>query len=288
MNIIIINITLNWVYKLYQEYIFSIKKFIINNYNNINVEIKTFDISQFNLNEFNNINFDIYNKILYSGDINILNLIVQKYNFKKIYFINIEQMSHHSYYKLIRNIDLKINIIDYSEENIPYFENIYKTYLFPPYFEINNINYKDKNIDVLSIINNNYREDFFKNISFNDKINIKIINNCYDNIRDDFFSKTKIYINIHCSEEHKTMELIRIVNLIFNKVIIISQKSVYTDLLFLKKYILVCNSNDFLNYTNEILNNYDFYFNYFYGDIDLKKNEYYQYIKNNVDKIIYH
>ena len=82
------------------------------------------------------------------------------------------------------------------------------------------------------------------------------------------------------------MELIRIVNLIFNKVIIISQKSIYSELLFLKKYIIICNNN-FTEYVNEILKNYNYYFNKIYGNNNshLKK-IYIEYIKNNVDEII--
>ena len=37
-------------------------------------------------------------------------------------------MSNESYYKYLRNIPTNIKLIDYSEENIPFFKNIYKSY----------------------------------------------------------------------------------------------------------------------------------------------------------------
>ena len=201
-------------------------------------------------------------------------------------------MSHPSYYKMMRNIDININIIDYSEENIKYFEPYKNVFLFPPYFKfinnnnnnnnINNIN--NKIIDVLSIVNNNYRINMSNKI--NKKYNTLFINNCYDNVRDDYFDKSKIYINIHCSTEHKTMELIRIVNLIMKKVIVISEPSICIDLLYLKDYIIICNDfNDISTYIGEILNNYDSYMEKIYGNFDEKK--YYSYIKMNFNKILF-
>lgn len=282
MNIIIINVIRNWIYRLYEEYILSIKDFIKEHYNNVNIDIIYNDVETFNINNFH---FENYDKIFYTGDLEILKQIIYKINnLDMLYFINIEQMSHHSYYKMIRTINNNINIIDYSEENIPFFENIHKNiFLFPPYFKTkDNIN---KTIDVISIVNNEYRSNILKNINFDLNLNILFLDNCYNDIRDKYFSESKIYINIHCSDNHNTMELIRIVNLIMNKVIIISQKSIYSNLLFLNKYILICNDlNDMGRYINDILTNYDYCYNKLYGDFDPK--EYYKYIKKNADKII--
>ena len=287
MNILILTVEIDWVYNLYEEYILSLKKFINKYYNNILIDILYYDIKAIKLNELNELNklnLPDYNKIFYSGDIDVLYFIINKLdnNYKKIYFINIEQMSIPSYYTKMRNIDSSINIIDYSEENIPYFSNIYhNVFLFPPYFEKNNNN--DKSIDILSIVNNEYRLNIIDSINYN----ILSLNECYNTKRNEYFSKTKIYINIHCSDQHNTMELIRLVNLIFNKVIIISQKSICSELLFLKDYIIICNDLNFIDeYISEILNNYEYYFNKIYNNFD--EDKYYQYIKDNIDKIIYH
>jgi hypothetical protein len=287
MNILIINITRNWVYRLYEEYIISIKNFILENYYKINIDILFFEIINFNNENLLNINFNKYNKIFYTGDLEILKYItfIINYDFNKLYFINIEQMSHPSYYKMIRNVDTNINIIDYSEENIPYFKDIYKNvFLFPPYFK-ENLNSFNKNIDVLSITNNEYRNNILKNIYFNSNLKILFLDNCYGEIRDKYFAESKIYINIHCSNEHKTMELIRIANLIMNKVIVISEKSVFEELLFLKKYIIICNDLNNLNkFISDILTNYNDIYNKIYYNFDY--NEYKNYIKENVNHIL--
>jgi hypothetical protein len=297
IKIIIISVAINWVYRLYEEYIESIKKFSSTYIKNVTFDIIYFDISIFEENLLDTINFNDYDKIFYSGNLEILKILVQKNNnnYEKIYFINVEQMSNENYYKMIRNINSKINIIDYSEENIPYFENIYNTHLLVPYFESkNNILTESKDIDILSLKNNNYRETLLKNIELefknyyenNKKLNILFFDNCYGESRDNLYSRTKIYLNIHCSENHKTMEMIRIVNLIMNKVIIISQNSVYSDLLFLKDYIIICNDdNQLFNYSSEVLNNYDYYFNKIYSNFD--EINYINYIKKNLEYILF-
>jgi hypothetical protein len=284
MNILILNIVIPWVYRLYEEYINSMKHIILENYKGSHVIIKTFDIDDFK----DDINIIKYDKIFYSGDIGIflslykklLNMMSEKALLRRIYYINIEQMSHFSYYKMIRTLKDGINIIDYSEENIPYLATSYRTYLFPPYFKFKDVFINDKSLDVLSICNNDYRRNILEKHK-----NIHLLNECYGDIRDDFFKKTKIYINIHCSDEHKTMELIRIINLLSHKVIIISQKSINSDLLFVKDSIIICNNIDELpSYINEILSNYEYHFNNIF--IKFYEKKYKEYIKINFDKIM--
>lgn len=298
IKIIIINVTINWIYRLYEEYIESIKSFSAIYFKNVDINIIYFDKTTFENKLFDSINFNDYDKIFYTGDLEILKILVEKNNnnYEKIYFMNIEQMSNEYYYKMIRTIESKINIIDYSEENIPYFENIYNIYLIPPYFKYNNeIELKNKDIDILSLKNNNYRDTLLKNIelefqnnyenNYKKKINIIFFDNTYGETRNNLYNRGKIYLNIHCSKNHKTMEMIRIVNLIINKVIIISQSSVYSDLLFLKDFIIVCNDdNEIYNYTAEVLNNYDYYFNKIYGNFN--EYNYINYVKNNLENIL--
>ena len=182
---------------------------------------------------------------------------------------------------------LNIHTVFLLKENIPFLKDIYRNvFLFPPFFNTD-IKCKTKNIDILSITNNSYRTTILNNNVFDKfRFNILFIDNCYGQLRDEYFSTAKVYINIHGSDNHCTMEMIRLVNLIFKKVIIISQKSISTDLLFLKDYIIICNDLDNLvEYTSEILYNYEFYYNKIYGNFD--EDKYYLYIKNNIDQIIY-
>ena len=96
--------------------------------------------------------------------------------------------------------------------------------------------------------------------------------------------KTKIYINIHCSNNHNTMELIRMVNLIMNKVIIITNNSIYSDLLYIKDYIIICNDDKDIDVLiDEVLNNYMYYYNKIFNNF--KYDDYLSYIKKNSDEI---
>ena len=296
MKILFLNINLNWVYNLFTEYIINSKKFIKEHYKDISI-----DIIHYNKETFKTENFDIflfcnYDKIIYTGDIDIFNEIVSNVSllYKKIinniYYLNIEQLSHQSYYKIFIKINKNIKIIDYSEENIPYINfNKYKNFLLSPYFEKETIVIDFKNIDLLSIGNNLFRKDIITQInnklSLNNLPEITTIDNCYGSERDDIYRKTKIYINIHCSNDHNTMELIRVVNLLSKNVIVISYNTINTPLLYFKKNILIANTIEELKkIILEVYNNYNFYYDFYCKKFD--ENDYKKYIKNNLDSII--
>ena len=157
--------------------------------------------------------------------------------------------------------------------------------MFPPYFENKEFNIHSKKIDVISLLNNDYRKSILNNIKISNKYNIFYFDNCYSNIRDEHYLNSKIYINIHGSDNHKTMELIRIVNLIMNKVIIISQNSISNNLLYFKDYIIICNDDDKLSdYINEILSNYEYYYKKIYSNFNIEN--YNNYIKENIHKFM--
>jgi hypothetical protein len=288
MKIIIINIYYNWVINLYIEYIFNFIHFLNINYPDVEIELINYNLSIFDNND---IDLDLlvnqYDKILFSGEIDKITEILQKYSHeeKKIYFINIEQMSNESYYKYLRCIPTNIKLIDYSEENIPFFKNIYESYLIPPIYNYENIDKEIKDIDLLSTRNNEYRENTILFLEERTRKRIDTINNCYHNERDDIYRKTKIYINLHCSDNHNTMELIRICNLLAKKVIVITTKTIFVDLLFLKDCIICVNSvEDMIPIINNILEDYDFYYEYYTSKFNY--DEYYKYVNQNVKLFI--
>jgi hypothetical protein len=292
MNLLFINICVPWVFNLYKEYIISIYLFIKKYYPYINISIIFYDLNNVDINELKRIDYSNFHKIIYTGDISIFNNIVSFINNnQKIYFLNIEQLSHVNYYNMIKNVDSTVCFLDYSEENISYIKTFsnQSIIIIPPYFEVNKdniININNKSIDILTILNNDYRKDFFNNIGLSSIYNTMILRQTFDKERNEIFSKTKIYINIHGSEMHNTMELIRIVNLIMHKVIVISQNSICSNLLFLKDYIIIANDiNHFKEYVDEILSNYDIYYNKIYGNFDIES--YHKYIKQNVDMFLF-
>jgi hypothetical protein len=278
-RIAIITITIHpQIYKLYIDYIEGIKLYI-EKFKNIEVDIifiENNDLKHINLP------FGDYHTILFFGDYYIYNKIYNKYSY--VYYVNIEQMSHPSYFKYFDDsVNKNSKIIDYSEENMVYHKNIYEqVHLFPPYFEEKNIS--NKKINILVMATNKYRTQFIDNLKNINCTNMKI---CFGNERDEIYNDTKIFINIHCSKNHRTMEMIRIVNLIMNKVIVISEPTVDINCIFLKKYILVCNTFEEIEITStNILNDYDIFYKNFFKDINKDINDYIEYIKENIKNII--
>lgn len=266
MKIIFINFALNWVYRLYEDYIEGLKYFMIKNIKNVEIKSVLYQIDQkYDLDiELKNIETE-NDKIILAGDVGFISNILQNFT-KKVYFLNIEQLSHEDYYKYFRNLPIHLEIIDYSEENIPYHQNIYKnSFLLSPIF-IYDFK-KIKNIDILSIDNNDYRKSILNKINLHNKYKIEFINNTYGKERDNLYNRTKVYINIHCSSKHNTMELIRIINLLYNNVIVITQKSIFDKLLFVKNNLIICNNEEELEkYTLDILDNYKYYYNLFFNN----------------------
>ena len=130
--------------------------------------------------------------------------------------------------------------------------------------------------------NNVYRNNFLKKI--NSKFNIKCIDNIFGETRDNLFKRTKIYINIHSSENHKTMELIRIINLLKNKVIVLSQSTISPDLLKVSKSIILFHNMEQLEYLlQDILNNYNSYYEYMFNQNFINYDEY---VYENINKIL--
>lgn len=275
---IFIHITHLWVYRLYKEYIESIlytfKNLNWNVQQNIFIAIEKFNVDDFYI-QYNSW-YENYPDIqfVFSGDISIFCQICNRLNFiskNRNSFLNIEQMSHPSYYIYFRNIPEHISIIDYSEENLHILEKNYRISIVPPFFEQKSIPLKDRTIDCLSIYNNAYRKKKIDEIEeklftwnkkqSNEKItNIYKMDNCYGEERDDLFRKTKIYINIHCSDEHRTLELIRIAKLLSMGIIVLSQDTIDTSSCYLSKYIYIVKMDSMHTMIKEILDSYPYYY----------------------------
>lgn len=293
MKLLFININYNWVYNLFIDYILTTVDNIKQNYD-CEIDIIHLDIKNYNLDIFLFLNYD---KVIYSGDITIFNNIIENINkiysklLNTIYYLNIEQLSHPSYYKNLRNIDTNIKIIDYSEENMPFLNCYDVKYIIPPYFKKENeMLISNKSIEILSLNNNQYRSNLINNInnelSKNDLPQITSINNCYGTERDDIYRKTKIYINIHCSDDHRTMEMIRIVNLLSKNVIIVSFGSINPSLLKLHNNIYIVNTiENLIQVITELHKNYDIYYDYCKNKFN--DASYNKYVNSCLDKLLH-
>ena len=80
------------------------------------------------------------------------------------------------------------------------------------------------------------------------------------------------------------MELIRIINLLKKKVIVISQSSIFMDSLYIKDSIITFENIEQLNYLlNDIINNYDLYYKKIFTDNNI--NFYNNYVIKNIISI---
>ena len=136
--------------------------------------------------------------------------------------------------------------------------------------------------------------DFIDTYDLNDKYKIEFIDNTYGVERDALYNRTKVYVNIHCSEKHTTMELIRIINLLYNNVIVITQKSIFDKLLFVRNNLIICNNDEELEkYTLDILDNYKYYYNLFFNNesgydkrLYFDKTYYEKYVLKNIECLL--
>ena len=81
MNIIIFNITLNWVYRLYNDYLSNIVNFIKNDNKNIKIINEFYDKTTYSKEDIkeNKIKYLLYfDKIILSGDVSLINEIIEK------------------------------------------------------------------------------------------------------------------------------------------------------------------------------------------------------------------
>lgn len=212
--------------------------------------------------------------------------ILKNKNLKqKFYCFFYEPLTNKDYFKIIHRLNYfsNIDIISYSKNNLELLKkrlngnrNFYL--LTNNYYHFNNISF-NKNIN--GVINHRDFTDIsiekYKNYNHS-VINKELINknnliifNHWGEERNELFKNTKIFINLHKSVNSKILETFRITELIKYRVIIISQNIINPKEELFYKYIIYCDDNNLINKYNEVLNNYDFYYNKIYGNITNKE-----------------
>lgn len=208
-----------------------------------------------------------------------------------VYYINLEQLSRdgtHSrnnmLYWVIKFKDLKCKMLDYSNENCNILKkhNIQSKYL-PYQVNLEEVYNYNKEYDfVFCCTWNNRIENIYKPLSLvftkNFSIGKPIL---WGAERDNILLKSKVLINIHHIEkDYFILEEIRITRCILNKVIVISEESLNHDNYLLSKYVIFTNYDNIIAKTTEVLNNYDYYYDLLYKDLDVDK------INNELEKYI--
>jgi len=182
----------------------------------------------------------------------------------------------------------KINIIDYSTENIKILKNYdknVKIFHLPYLYNVNENFYnplitKPYDVGLIStksgLLNSERRTYIYNKLSKLVKVNLI---GGFGEIRDKELSKCKILINIHFKPTYKILETFRCYRCIYNKMLIVSEDQGYPNTYYLDKYIIFDKFENIIQKTLHVLNNYDFYYKTVFNDFDL------EFIHNNCKKI---
>lgn len=194
-------------------------------------------------------------------------------NQKNVYVLNVEQLSIKCNFERIQNLPTTIQLIDYNYSNVVLSS---RNTMFLPYqyndSEILDIP-KTKEVAFIGWLN----ERRYNEIS---KINCIVTHvHGIDLERDKLLFSHKILINIHFGEDYNVFEEIRCNRCIFNKMIVISEKSIHMENYRLKKYMIECSLDEIPDMVEKVLNDYDYYYTKLFLNYDLEILEHKKYFE---------
>lgn len=273
----------------YFNYIVNIIKKILLENPNLNLNILFYTNNIFN----NDIQFSNKNKLIKIG-LNIEHTLVKKNGrgiTKDSVIGNISTNDGDKYlvrlvdYDNLNNADI---IIDYSETNIFNMSSVFHNlsnkliYISPSIYNFDNKN-NFRNITTLTTFIDIYqprRYELLMKIN-NNNINHININNCFESVSlQNLYKNTKILINIHQTEHHHTFEELRVLPALLCGVITICEDSPLMELIPYNDYIIWCSYDKIIEKVLEVINNYDYYYNFIFNEEknikldDLKENDY--------------
>lgn len=224
---------------------------------------------QYKYIEYNDIDYE--NKEFIDKNENVLNIFVQNYDGPgNNIIINTEQLT--------KNPTLNINngsniILDYSISNILFYKNTFdnselKHFLLP--YQVNHkeiFNY-DKIYNICMIgVESERRNNIFNTIK-SKNFDINMVHGWLSE-RDNILFRYKILINVHYAENYNIHEHLRVDRCIYNKIIVISENSLYDDNLLLKNHMIICKYEDIINKVIEVFNNYEYYYEKLFKNFDI-------------------
>ena len=192
-------------------------------------------------------------------------------NANNVYFFNTEQLTLPNWLKKIK--DMPHKILDYSDSNIKCLNKAGKPSYHIPYQVDNKEIYNYNKIYDVAFVGSTSpkRKEIFDKLRGRG-INVTMIKG-WDKTRDDQLMKHKILINIHRTNTLNIFEEIRCNRCIFNKIIIITEKSVNLQDYILKDHIIECNLANIVDTVANTLNNYNDMYNKLFSNFDINKIE---------------
>jgi hypothetical protein len=187
---------------------------------------------------------------------------------KRSYLLNTEQLTIQNHLNYILNASKIVSIIDYSHANITILLDQGVKAYYLPYIPNSNEIYNYKKIYDSCIVN--------ALTLFPRRLSVVHANNKITNItdswgkeRDDYLFRHKILVNIHAGDDYKVLEEIRCNRCINNKIIVITEKSQADDYYPYKNNIIECDYDDIPKMVDEVLNNYEFYYEKLFKNFDI-------------------
>jgi hypothetical protein len=249
----------------YYLYIIEIIKKILDTNDNLNINImvgfKDIEINNSNKCLFININYE--HIIVKEGGRSVPFNCPQVLLNNTLYNVRIDNFNE------LNNSDI---IIDYSKPNIKHvtdsglFNNFINKciYIAPSLCSSVNFVKKDRQISTLTTfinINEPRRQRLLENLNKRSIPHLNV-NNCWgiDNLYN-LYNNTKIVINIHQTDHHDTFEELRVLPCIQCGVITICEESPFKEIIPYNNYIIWASYDKILDKVEEVLNNYDDYYN---------------------------
>jgi len=253
----------------YYNYIISVLKSILLNNNlsiNIVLNYKHHISPKFNNNKTINIGINYEHTLVKRGGRSVLpNTPIGQiiYGNNNKYFVRIDNINQYTYSNIIIDYS-NPNIFNVRESNL--FNNFADKHIYiaPSIYETLYIIKTNRNINVLTTfinINEPRRKKLLNNIKIK-KIDHQNRSNCFNKTKlQELYRNTKILINIHQTGHHDTFEELRVLPALTNGVIIVSEKSPLNKLIPYNDLIIWTDYNNILDTVNDIINNYDEYYN---------------------------
>jgi len=205
----------------------------------------------------------------------------QKYH--PVYLLNTEQLSipKHNYY--IHVLPRSIHLLDYSLSNIHIKNQHQKKSIYLPYF-YNPNEYKEiektNEICMIHPGTQSQRRQQFLYLCKKNGIKVNIIHG-FGNERDNQLFSHKILLNIHFDSSYQIFEEIRCNRCIHQKMIVISESSLYHEHNILKKHMIEVPIQQMISKIKEVQINYHQYHEELFREYDVEKiQEYYKFHTN--------
>ena len=131
---------------------------------------------------------------------------------------------------------------------------------------------------VVSLLSSDHRQNVGNSI----KLPVANFKGQWGGPRDKLIQSSKILVNIHYrSHDFKILETIRCYHALEMRTLVISEPCLNSDIVLLKDYIIFADSNDIPKKVQEVLDNYDIYYQKIFGAERVKE-------LNNLLKQAYH